>query len=76
MLDYLVNTYVLLSSINGFSGTHDAVMFLFHEQALKRDRIAMMQPREMKSIDTSLNDVTAEKRGESSFVSLLVLTVR
>lgn len=50
--------------------------FLFHERPLKRDRIAMMQPREMKSIDTSLNDVTTEKGGESSFVSLLVLTVR
>jgi hypothetical protein len=39
------------------------LMFPFHERALKRDRIAVMQPHEMKSIDTSLNDATAEKRG-------------
>lgn len=38
-------------------------MLLFHERALKHDRIAVMQPREMKSIDTSLNDATAEEKG-------------
>jgi len=43
---------------------------LLFQQILKRDRIAVMQPREMKSIDTSLNDAT-EKRGDA-FVSLLV----
>lgn len=40
-----------------------SVMLLFHERALKHDRIAVMQPREMKSIDTSLNDATAEEKG-------------
>lgn len=51
-------------------------MFLFHEQALKRDRIGMMQPREMKSIDTSLNDVTGEKRGESFVSPLILISIR
>lgn len=45
---------------------------LFHERALKHDRIAVMQPREMKSIDTSLNDATARKGGH---VSLLVFVM-
>lgn len=31
-------------------------MTLLFQQVLKHDRIAVMQPREMKSIDTSLND--------------------
>jgi len=54
---------------------NDAVTLLFHERALKHDRIAVMQPREMKSIDTSLNDATAEERGDA-FVSLLVFVPR
>lgn len=59
---------------HGCTLQNDVVTLLFYKRALKHDRIAVMQPREMKSIDTSLNDATAEERGNG--VSLLIFIPR